>query len=118
IEDMGWYEEFKDLCQRVIPEILTAAIYPKLKGKIISGAVSTPLTLQRRTGNTDGAITGWAFTNPHIPAVHKMTQISKAVISPLPNVWQAGQWTYSPAGFPISILTGKMAADAVLKRLR
>lgn len=118
IEDMGWYRDFRDLCQTVIAETLTAALYPELAENIAGGSVSTPLTLKRRTGNTDGAITGWAFTNPRIPAVHKMTQIAKAVQTPLPNVWQAGQWTYSPSGFPISILTGKMAADAVLKRLR
>jgi phytoene dehydrogenase-like protein len=118
IETMGWYVDFKELCGRVIAETLTAAIYPGLAGKAAGGSVSTPLTLERRTGNTEGAITGWAFTNPRIPAVHKMTQIAKAVATPLPNVWQAGQWTYSPSGFPISILTGKMAADAVSKRLR
>ena len=118
IEEMGWYQDFKDLCRQTIAETLSAAIYPKLAETNASGFVSTPLTLLRRTGNTEGAITGWAFTNPRIPAVHKMTQIAKAVLTPLPNVWQAGQWTYSPSGFPISILTGKMAADAVLKRLR
>ena len=118
IEDMGWYQDFKDLCRQTIAETLSAAIYPELAETNAGGFVSTPLTLMRRTGNTEGAITGWAFTNPHIPAIHKMTQIAKAVQTPLPNIWQAGQWTYSPSGFPISILTGKMAADAVLKRLR
>ena len=32
-----------------------------------------------------------------------------------PSIFQAGQWTYSPAGLPISILTGKLASDSVLK---
>ncbi|HPJ01745.1 MAG TPA: NAD(P)/FAD-dependent oxidoreductase [Candidatus Limiplasma sp.] len=118
IRDMGWYDECKALCQKTIEETLCGSVYPELADKIISGSVSTPLTLEQRTGNTGGAITGWAFTNPRIPAVSRMTQIAKSVVTPIPNVWQAGQWTYSPSGFPISILTGKMAADAVLKRLR
>jgi hypothetical protein len=32
-------------------------------------------------------------------------------------VYQAGQWTYSPSGVPISILTGKLAADKAIKDL-
>ena len=40
-----------------------------------------------------------------------------AIKTPIPGVFQAGQWTYSPAGLPISILTGKLAADRVIKEL-
>lgn len=118
IEQQGLYDDFKSLCADAMREALEASVYPALKGKTIDGFVSTPLTIARRTGNTDGAITGWAFTNPSIPAVSKMTQIAKSVRTPVPHVLQAGQWTYSPSGFPISILTGKMAADAALKDLR
>ena len=118
IESLGWYDDFKALCKKEIIHTLTRSVYPELANKVIGGFVSTPLTIERRTGNTDGAITGWAFTNPYIPAVSKMTKIAKSVQTPIPNVWQAGQWIYSPSGFPISILTGKLAADAVLKRLR
>lgn len=118
IDGQGWYEEFKTLCREQILQTLIRSVYPALADKVLDGFVSTPLTLERRTGNTGGAITGWAFTNPFIPAVSKMTQIAKSVRTPIPGVYQAGQWTYSPSGFPISILTGKMAADAVLKSLR
>jgi phytoene dehydrogenase-like protein len=38
-----------------------------------------------------------------------------AVVTPVPNVYQAGQWTYSPSGLPISLITGKIAADKVIK---
>ena len=33
----------------------------------------------------------------------------------LPSVYQAGQWTYSPSGFTMSVITGKLAADKILK---
>ncbi len=117
IEAQGWYDAFKTLCYTAIYETLSNTVYPMLKGKQPEHFVSTPVTLERRTGNTEGAITGWSFENPRIPAVSKMSQIAKSVKTPLPDVWQAGQWTYSPSGFPIAILTGKLAADAVLKRL-
>jgi len=34
------------------------------------------------------------------------------------NISQAGQWVFSPSGLPISVLTGKMAADRVIKVLK
>ena len=83
--------------------------------KVIHRFSSTPLTIERISGNLDGGITGWAFTNKEIPAVTKMTKISKSCLTPIPNVLQAGQWTYSPSGVPISILTGKIAADKAEK---
>jgi hypothetical protein len=43
--------------------------------------------------------------------------VSKAVLTPIPDTYQAGQWTYSPSGLTIAILTGKLAADRVLKEL-
>jgi len=76
------------------------------------------LTLSRLTGNADGAITGWAFTNSSIPAVHSMPKIARSIRTPIPDVYQAGQWTFSPSGLPISILTGKLAADRVVKDLK
>lgn len=33
-------------------------------------------------------------------------------------ILQAGQWSFIPSGLPVSILTGKLAADRVLKELR
>ena len=39
------------------------------------------------------------------------------MLTPIPNTYQAGAWTFSPSGLPISILTGKLAADRVNKAL-
>ncbi len=69
-------------------------------------------------GNTDGAITGWAFSNDPMPAENRLPKILNAVKTPIPDVFQAGQWTYSPSGLPISILTGKLAADRVIQELK
>lgn len=118
IQDQGWYDAFKALCREEIAAVLTACMYPGLSDKIEDGFVSTPLTLMRRTGNTGGAITGWAFTNSAMPAVSSMPAIAKSVRTPIPGVLQAGQWSFSPSGLPVSILTGKLAADRALKELR
>ena len=117
IREMGWYDVFKALCQEEISAVLTAGTYPELSKKTEDGFVSTPLTLMRRTGNTGGAITGWAFTNSRMPAVSSMPAIAKSVRTPIPGVLQAGQWSFSPSGLPVSILTGKLASDRVLKEL-
>lgn len=118
IRDMGWYDDFKALCRAKIPDTLVHSVYPGLDGRITDSFVSTPLTILARTGNTGGAITGWAFTNSAMPAVTSIPAIAKAVRTPIPGVLQAGQWSYSPSGLPTSILTGKLAADRAIKELR
>lgn len=117
IEALGWYDEFKKLVADHVIQVLDASIYPGLKAAVIDGFTSTPLTLERIAGNSEGAITGWAFTNDVMPAVHSLPRVADAVRTPIPDTYQAGQWTYSPSGLPISILTGKLAADRILKDL-
>jgi len=117
IEALGWYEQFKKLMADRMIEVLDASIYPGLKAAVIDSFTSTPLTIEKVSGNSEGAITGWAFTNEFIPAVSKLLKVASSVLTPIPDVYQAGQWTYSPSGLPISILTGKLAADRILKDL-
>jgi phytoene dehydrogenase-like protein len=117
IEEMGWYETFKSLCEEAIIDTLEAAIYPGLRQAIQQRFSATPLTMAKLTGNTQGAITGWAFTNQPMPAENRLPKIMNAIKTPVPGVYQAGQWTYSPSGLPISLLTGKLAADRVSKEL-
>jgi phytoene dehydrogenase-like protein len=115
--ELGYYEEFKDFCAAKMTAILDAAIFPGLQGAVLDSFTSTPLTIEAITGNTDGAITGWAFTNPSMPAVNSLPRVASSVLTPIPGVYQAGQWSFSPSGLPISILTGKLAADKVVKDL-
>ncbi len=117
IQAMGWYDEFREMMTTGMIDVLDASIYPGLKAAVIDSFTSTPLTIERITGNSDGAITGWAFTNDFIPAVNQLIKVASSVLTPIPDTYQAGQWTYSPSGLPISVLTGKLAADRVLKDL-
>ena len=118
IQAMGWYDEFKAQVSARMIEVLDRTIFPGLKAALIDSFTSTPLTIERLSGNADGAITGWAFTNRSIPAVSQLIKVSTSVLTPVPDTYQAGQWTYSPSGLPISILTGKLAADRILKDLK
>jgi phytoene dehydrogenase-like protein len=118
IESMGWYEEFRTLAAERMVHVLDASIFPGLEAAVLDNFTSTPLTLEKVSGNSEGAITGWAFTNEPMPAVNRLPRIASSVLTPIPDTYQAGQWTFSPSGLPISILTGKLAADRVLRDLR
>lgn len=118
VAEKGWQDKFEALVTRQMIETLESSVYPGLNASIEDHFISTPLTLQKITGNTDGAITGWSFTNQPVPAESRLTRIASAVKTPIPNVVQAGQWTYSPSGLPVSLITGKLAADAIEKKLR
>jgi phytoene dehydrogenase-like protein len=117
ISDMGWYDEFKHLSEECMINILDAAIFKNMKSKVIDKFSSTPLTIEKITGNSDGAITGWAFTNRLIPAENRLPKVARSIFTPVPDVFQAGQWSFSPSGLPIAILTGKLAADEIKKQL-
>ena len=118
INDKGWYEQFKEYTENLIIKTLDQSVYPGLAEAEIDRFSSSPLTLAQITGNTDGAITGWAFTNHPIPAEYRLPRIANAINTPLPNIYQAGQWTFSPSGFPVAIITGKLAADKIQRNLK
>jgi len=117
VADAHWYDEFKTYCEDAMITILSDTVFPELGASVIDRFSSTPLTIERVTSNTDGAITGWAFTNESMPVMHSMGKIGKSIFTPIPDVLQAGQWVFSPSGLPISVLTGKLAADTAAKRL-
>jgi hypothetical protein len=72
------------------------------------------VSIEKRINSSEGGITGWAFTDS-MPVVNKIQIADRSVVTPIPSVYQAGQWVYSPGGVPMSILTGKLAADRVVK---
>jgi phytoene dehydrogenase-like protein len=118
IDDQGWDAAFRETVTERMINTLDRSIYPGLAESVMDSFTATPVTIQKMTGSTDGAITGWAFTNHPMPAESRLVKIANAVNTPLPDVYQAGQWTYSPSGLPVSLITGKLAADKVGKRLK
>lgn len=118
IEAAGWYDAFKTYSEDCILNTLDASVFPGIKDAVLDRFSATPLSIARITGNADGAITGWAFTNASIPVEHRLPKIAKAIRTPIPGIFKAGQWAFSPSGLPTSILTGKLAADAAVKALK
>ena len=118
VASMGWYDEYKKICEDLMIKALDQSIFNGIEANKMDVFSSTPLTIEKRTANKDGAITGWAFTNHKIPVVTSMTGVAKSVLTPMPDVYQAGQWSYSPSGLPISIMTAKLAVDRMNKTLK
>ena len=115
IDEAGWYKEFMMELEERIIKVLADSVYPMLKEKVIARFSFSPLSYEKRVGTSEGAITGWSFREP-VPVINKIMAANRAVITPIPSIFQAGQWTYSPAGVPMSVLTGKLAALRILKR--
>lgn len=115
VEESGWYNDFRSETENQIIEILSDSVYPELKHKVEKQFSFTPISIKNRIGSTDGSIVGWSFERP-VPVVHKIQKSDKSVLTPIPNIFQAGQWAYSPAGVPMSILTGKLVVDRILPK--
>jgi phytoene dehydrogenase-like protein len=113
IAETGWYKEFITKMEDRIIKVLANSVYPMLKDKVMASFSFSPLSYENRVGSSEGAITGWSFQEP-VPVINKIQAANRAVLTPLPSIYQAGQWTYSPAGVPMSILTGKLAARKIL----
>ncbi|TVR70490.1 MAG: NAD(P)/FAD-dependent oxidoreductase [Marinilabiliales bacterium] len=114
IEDAGWIEQFISEVENRVLRVISESIYPILKDKVIDRFSFSPLNIHNRTASSEGAIVGWEFQK-EMPVINKIQIADRSVLTPLPSVYQAGQWAYSPAGVPMSILTGKLAANKILK---
>jgi phytoene dehydrogenase-like protein len=117
IKEAGWLDEFNSELENRVLSVISDSVYPMLKEKIIDSFSFTPLSIENRVGSSEGAITGWSFQKP-MPVINKIQIADRSVLTPIPSILQAGQWAYSPAGVPMSILTGKIAADRVLNQTK
>lgn len=115
IQQAGWYEDFKDLLEQRIVRIFSETIYPGLSEDLLHQFSASPLTIHSTTGSSEGAITGWSFESEP-PVVSKLKDIPRSVLTPVPEIYQAGQWAYSPAGVPVAMLTGWYAAEEIRKQ--
>ena len=117
IEKAGWYDEFKEMLENRIINIFSQTIYNDLANDILFKLSSTPLTINQVSGSSEGAITGWSFES-EVPVVNKLKDIPKSVLTPIPGILQAGQWSFSPAGVPIAMITGWYASQNIIKQSR
>ena len=114
VEEAGWYSEFKETLENRIIDILSETIYDGFADDVLFKFSSTPLTINKVSGSSEGAITGWSFET-NIPVVNTLKDIPSSVLTAVPNIYKAGQWAYAPAGVPIAMLTGWYATQKILK---
>jgi len=114
VQEAGWFEDFVAGIEDRVIKGLSESVFPMLKDKIITRFSYTPISIHNRIGSSDGAIVGWEFQKV-MPVVNRIQISNRSVLTALPSIYQAGQWAYSPAGVPMSILTGKLAADRISK---
>lgn len=114
IKEAGWLEEFNSEIEELVLKVISESVFPMLKDKVIGRFSFSPLSYHNRTASSEGAIVGWEFQKD-MPVINKIQIADRSVFTPLPSIYQAGQWAYSPAGVPMSILTGKIAANKILK---
>jgi phytoene dehydrogenase-like protein len=109
IHAKGWYDEFSKKFEEQIIETISSSIYSGMKEKVLFRFSTTPFSIYKRVGSSEGSIVGWSFEGP-IPVVTSMLKMGSSVITELPDVYAAGKWVYSPAGGPTAIMTGRIAA--------
>ena len=109
IRAKGWYDEFKKRFEEQIIATISSSIYPGMKEKVLFSFSTTPSSIQKRVGSSEGSIVGWSFEGI-IPVVTSMFNMGSSVKTELPGVYAAGKWVYSPAGGPTAIMTGRIAA--------
>lgn len=115
VEKAGWYDEFKERLENRIIHNLSKTVYKDFDRDILFKFSSTPLTINKISGSSEGAITGWSF-EAEPPVIYKLTDVGKSVFTAIPNVYKAGQWAYAPAGVPIAMLTAWHAYQKIIKK--
>lgn len=117
IRKAGWYEEFKKQVEKEFIQVLSQTIYPDLQSHVLFSFSASPYSIYQQVGSSEGSIVGWSFEED-IPAITSMFNMADSVKTPLPRVYTAGKWVYSPAGGPTAIMTGRIAAKRCLKELK
>ncbi|HEY5999050.1 MAG TPA: FAD-dependent oxidoreductase, partial [bacterium] len=86
-------------------------IIPGIGASIRHAESSTPATIERWTGNDEGAIYGWEA----IPGQGGTSRLSP--LTPWGNLFLAGHWTRPGSGVSAAACSGHLAARAVRRHL-
>jgi phytoene dehydrogenase-like protein len=111
---------YEALKERVADVLITTAerVFPGLRRRLIFRQVSTPYTLERLTMNTGGSICGWTYDRKTTFRRKGEDGMRDSVATPVANLLQAGHWTYYPGGAPVCIMTGRLAADRIVRQMK
>jgi len=106
-KDEGRYKEEK---QKIADEVIAALVaqMPEVEGKIEVCDVATPLTYERYCGNWKGS-----WMTEMKPGMQIKTY--PAVIPGLSGVYFAGQRMMPPGGYPVTLMTARIAVQHLCK---
>ncbi len=103
-----WQNKKEEVARRIIKQAEKAI--PNLSNHIIYQDISTPLTLEKHTLNTKGAMYGLQAT----PEQFGINRISQK--TPIKGLYLVGHYTRPAHGVPGVAMSGQFAAQAVLKK--
>ena len=105
-------EKFKQIVNEEIESVISELFPTLLQHKKFS-FLTSPVVINHYTANKNGAISGWVFDQNN---QRSFSDTLKAIHTPYDHLYVCGQWSFQPAGLPVSILTGKFCVDEILKR--
>jgi phytoene dehydrogenase-like protein len=106
--DRDWKREKAALTEGLIDE--AERVVPGLRRGLVFQDSGTPTTIQRYTGNRQGAIYGWD-SSP------KSLATRLAMETPVPGLFLAGHWTRPGGGLYAVVTSGQIAAERVFHEL-
>jgi phytoene dehydrogenase-like protein len=104
------YHALKEKVADQLIEIVQRVI-PGLKEHILFRQIATPYTYSRYTLNSGGSICGWTYDRQTTFHRQGSSGMGTSMLTPIPNLLQAGHWTVYPGGAPVAILSGRLAAS-------
>jgi prolycopene isomerase len=110
--DPETYRRIKEEFSRTILQQLESKLIPGLKDHLLFSEAATPLTLERYTGNEQGAMYGLASTPAQIGNFRPSHQ------TPIPCLFQVGHYTRPSHGIVGASLSGLFAARAILQQMQ
>jgi prolycopene isomerase len=99
----------EEFCQKILRQ-LELRLIPGLKNNLLFCEAATPLTLERYTGNEQGAMYGLASTPEQIGNGRP------SHLTPIPGLFQVGHYTRPSHGIVGASLSGLFAARSILRR--
>ena len=102
-----WENKKEEIAKRIIRQV--EKIIPNLSAHILYQDISTPLTLEKHTLNTKGAMYGLQVT-PEQFGINRIRQKT-----PIKNLYLTGHYTRPAHGVVGVVLSGRFAAQAILK---
>jgi phytoene dehydrogenase-like protein len=100
-----------------LKENVADQVIPGLSEHILFRQISTPYTYSRYTLNSGGSICGWTYDRQTTFHRKGTPGMGTSMLTPIRNLLQAGHWTVYPGGAPVCILSGRLAAAYLHRRI-